>query len=59
MTTIIVRPVEGRRVRMPVSSEIITVEIAVEDAPFFRRRIADGDLVLVETPAAKTITKEA
>ena len=47
MTTIFIRPVEGRRVRLPESTEVVTAEIAVEDSIYWQRRLADGDVTLV------------
>lgn len=59
MTTITIAPVEGRRVRIPLSTEIITQEITVEQNAFWLRRVADGDLVIVKPVASPTAKKDA
>ena len=48
MSVITIAPDEGRRVRLPDSADIITEEMRVEETTYFRRKIADGDLTLVE-----------
>ena len=60
MTTVIIRPVEGRRVRLPASTEVVTAEMTVEDSPFWQRRIADGDVTTPpkDAPANANAKKE-
>lgn len=48
-----IRPVEGRRVTMLDSREILTRPASVQESPFWLRRLADGDVELDDTPEAE------
>lgn len=52
MSHIIVSPAPGRRIRVPETGQIITPETPVIDSLYYRRRIAEGDLVeVIQTTA--------
>lgn len=53
-STLTVKPAEGRRVRMPDRdfSVMPADGMTVQDAPYYRQRLADGDLVLADDPAS-------
>lgn len=58
--TLTVRPAEGRRVRLPGQADPIPPEgQAVVADLFIRRRIADGDLVVLTDDAAEGRKKGA
>lgn len=49
-----VRPVPGRLVRDPATMLVLPPEgLAVSDTPFWRRRIAEGDVELVQPSPAQ------
>ena len=53
MKHIVVTPAPGRRIRVPETGAIIHGEMPVVDSLYYRRRIAEGDLVeVVQTTAA-------
>lgn len=48
MKRIVVRPVQGLLVRDPETMKPVSEDMVVMDTPYWRRRLRDGDVVLIK-----------